>query len=203
VILAYVFVFLILVALLAGRDLGALGKVSYRGGWKLAAVVASLFVLQVLTVIYVPGQNVLQITLLILSQVALILVFLLNRHVPGARLFALGIILNTTVMVANGGWMPVTPDTDRFVHPERIIASETRPAASKNIVLLRTDTKLWILSDIIRVSLPWRRYAVSVGDLLLIVGAAQFIFQTTSAKRENALGDPSDLTESPQHTRHR
>lgn len=115
-------------------------------------------------------------TNLILSQLALLIPFLLNRHVPGAKLFALGLVLNTTVMVANGGWMPLTPETYHFVHPERTVEVQTKPAHSKNIILLRSQTRLWFLSDIIQVRLPWRRTALSIGDLILIVGMAQLIF---------------------------
>lgn len=184
-LLAYAVVFLIILALLLRRDLSAIGRISYRGGWKLAAIVASLFVLQAVMVLYVPGQTVFQMALLNLSQIALLFLFLLNRHLPGAKLFALGIILNTTVMLANGGWMPVTPETQHFVHPDQSVEVQARPSSSKNIVLPRTESKLWVLSDIIRVTLPWRRNAVSIGDLLLILGAAQFIFQTTSPKNDS------------------
>jgi hypothetical protein len=177
VILAYAIILLIILALLLRRDLSALGRIPYRGGWKTAAAVAGLFMLQATLIIYVPGQSVWQMTLLILSQLALVFLLLLNHHVPGARVFALGIILNTAVMVANGGWMPVTPETQQFVHPDRPVAVYAKPPNSKNIVLPRSETRLWILSDIVRVTLPWRQNAISIGDLLLIVGAALFIFQ--------------------------
>jgi hypothetical protein len=177
VIIAYAIILLIILALLLRRDLSALGRISYRGGWKVAAVVVGLFVLQAALIVYVPGQTIWQMVLLILSQLALIFLLLLNHHVLGTKLFALGIILNTTVMVANGGWMPVTPETQQFVHPDRPVEVYTKPPSSKNIVLPRSEIKLWLLSDIIRVTLPWRRNAISIGDLLLIVGAAQFIFQ--------------------------
>jgi hypothetical protein len=166
VILAYAIILLIILALLLRRDLSALGRMPYRGGWQVAAAVIGLFVLQAALIVYVSGQSTWQMVLL-----------LLNHHVPGANVFALGIILNTTVMVANGGWMPVTPETQRFVHPDRPVEVGAKPPSSKNIVLLRSETKLWFLSDIIRVTLPWRRNAISIGDVLLIVGAALFIFQ--------------------------
>jgi hypothetical protein len=177
VILAYAIILLIILALLLRRDLSALGRMPYRGGWQVAAAVIGLFVLQAALIVYVSGQSTWQMVLLILSQIVLILLLLLNHHVPGANVFALGIILNTTVMVANGGWMPVTPETQRFVHPDRPVEVGAKPPSSKNIVLLRSETKLWFLSDIIRVTLPWRRNAISIGDVLLIVGAALFIFQ--------------------------
>ena len=176
-ILAYAIILLIILALLLRRDLSALGRMPYRGGWKVAAAVVSLFMLQAALIVYVPGQSTWQMVLLILSQIVLILLLLLNHHVPGANVFALGIILNTTVMVANGGWMPVTPETQRFVHPNRPVEVYAKPPSSKNIVLPRSETRLWFLSDIIRVTLPWRRNAISIGDVLLIVGAALFIFQ--------------------------
>jgi hypothetical protein len=187
VVLADAIIFLLILALLLRRDLSAVGRISYRGGWKFAAVVAGLFVLQAMTVLYVPGQTVLQIALLILSQIALVFLLLLNRHVPGAKLFVLGIMLNIAVMVANGGWMPVTPEIHNFVHPDRPVELQARQVNSKDVILPRTETNLWILSDIIPVTLPWRRNAVSIGDVLLILGAAQFIFQATS-KQKNLVG---------------
>jgi len=132
----------------------------------------------------------LQMVLLILSQMALVLLLLINHHLPGVKIFALGIALNVAVMVANGGWMPVTPDTYRFVHPERTIAIESRPPSSKNIILPRSETNLWILSDIIPLTLPGRRTAISIGDVLLVVGVAQFIFQTTSKETQRTPVSP-------------
>jgi hypothetical protein len=192
-VLAYAVIFLIILALVLRRDLSAIGRIPYRGGWKLTAVVAGLFGLQAVLVLYVPGQTTLQKTTLILSQIALIFIVLLNHHVPGAKLFALGIILNTTVMLANGGWMPVTPETYRFIHPERTVEAQARPPGSKGIVLPRAETRLWVLSDVIRVSLPWRRTAMSAGDLLLILGAAQLIFGSTSRGEKALYGGTTEI----------
>jgi hypothetical protein len=201
VVLADAIIFLLILALLLRRDLSAVGRISYRGGWKFAAVVAGLFVLQAVTVLYVPGQTVFQVALLMLSQVALVLLLLLNRHVPGAKLFALGITLNIAVMMANGGWMPVTPEIHNFVHPDRPVELQARQVNSKDIILPRTEINLWILSDIIPVTLPWRRNAVSIGDVLLILGAAQFVFQTTS--KQKVRGEQPDLRESQAATKQR
>jgi hypothetical protein len=187
VILAYAIIVLIVLALLLRRDLSLIGQLSYRGGWKFITVVVGLFVLQAALVLYTPGQTTLQMVTLNGSQVALMILFLLNHHLPGAKLFALGIALNVLVMLANGGWMPVTPETYHFVRPDRPVVEQTRPGNSKNIILPQSETNLWILSDIIRVSLPWRRNAMSLGDALLIVGVAQFIFQVTSKQKDKWL----------------
>lgn len=186
-ILAYAIILLIILAILFRRDLSALGQISYRGGRIFVIGVIGLFFWQAVLVIYAPGQTIWQMVILNLSQIGLIILFLLNRHVPGAKLFALGVALNTLVMLANGGWMPVTPETARFVHPDRLNIERTRPATSKNIILSRSETNLWILSDIIRVTLPWRRNAISIGDVFLIVAVAQFIFQATAKKKDKLL----------------
>jgi hypothetical protein len=185
-VLTYAIILLVLLALLLRRDLSAIGRIAFRGSWWLVIIVISLFALQATLVLYLPGQSSWQMVLLIASQFALLGVVLLNHFVPGAKLFALGIALNLLVMVANGGWMPVTPETYQFVHPERIVTLYTKPASSKNIILPRAETKLWYLSDVIRLPLPGRRTAVSLGDVLLIGGVAQLIMQTTSKKKELA-----------------
>lgn len=185
-ILTYAIILLILLALLLRRDLNVLGQLAYRGNWKLAIVVFGLFALQWSTVIFAVQRNLLHMLLLILSHLALIFVFFLNRHIPGAKLFALGIILNTLVMAANGGWMPVTPEMEQFVHPTHNTQTYTAPPKSKNIVLPRSETNLWILSDNIPVTLPWRNNAISIGDVLLVAGVAQFLFQGTAKKQEHS-----------------
>lgn len=187
-ILAYAIIFLVILALLLRCDLSALGQISYRGGWITMVLIIGLFFLQAALVIYVPGQSLWQIIVLNASQITLVLLFLLNHHVPGAKLFALGIALNALVMLANGGWMPLTPEMSHFVHPDRpVVEQQTRPSNSKNILLPRSETNLWILADIIPITLPWRRTAVSPGDILLVVGVAQLIFQATARKKDKLL----------------
>ncbi len=179
---------LILVALAGVRSLvlkrnlmTPIGQRPYRGGWKLVVSIGTLFVLQAALVVYAPGQTVLQMLVMISTHLGFLALLLLNRHIPGVKLVILGGVLNIIVVLVNGGWMPVSPETAHFVHPERPPAEVgVRPPGSKNIVLLKEDTNLWILSDIIRIIVPWRRAAVSIGDVLLVAGIAQFIFQVKS-----------------------
>lgn len=182
-VVAEAVVFWIVVALLLRRDLSAVARYRFRGGWTLCVLVACLFAVQALVVLYVPGQTVLQVAALILSQMALLGLVVLNRHLPGAILFTLGIVLNNIVMVANGGWMPITPEIYHFIHPDRVIDAQARPPSSKGILLPKSDTSLWVLSDIVPIVLPWRRTAVSVGDLLLIASVGQFILHATARRR--------------------
>lgn len=182
-VIAEAVIFLIVVAVLLRRDWGALAQLRFRGGWKLTLVVVGLFAAQALIILYAPGQSAFQVVTLTLSQGALLALIALNHHVPGAALFSLGIVLNLAVMLANGGWMPITPEMYHFVHPERVVEVQSRAPDSKGIILPREQTNLWVLSDIVPVTLPWRRTAVSIGDLLLIAGAAQFIFQGSAKRR--------------------
>lgn len=186
--------FLVILALILRRDLSALARLPYRGGWKLSVGVMGLFAAQAVLVIYTPRQTVFQLAFLILSQFALLLLLLLNHHLPGAKLFALGIILNTIVITANGGWMPVTPEIYHFVNPSQKVEVYTKPVKSKNIILPRSETKLWLLSDIIPVLLPWDRSALSLGDLFLILGAAQFIFRINIKKEEEGMATPKGVS---------
>lgn len=186
-ILSYVIVLLVVLALLLGRDLSAIGRLSFRGGKKLIILVVGLYILQAVSVVYASGQALFQMMILILSQLALAFLVFLNRHLPGAKLFLLGLVLNLVVMMANGGWMPVTQSTYQYVHPGKTTEIGVRPPLSKNIVLAREETNFWILSDIIPVPLPWRSWAVSVGDILLIIGVTFFIFKTTSTKGKHFL----------------
>lgn len=190
-ILAYAIIILVILAALLRRDLSAIGRVEFKGGWKLFGLIVGLFILQAGLVIYVPGQSLLQVIILNLSQIALVLLLLLNHRVPGVKIFALGIALNVVVMLANGGWMPITPETYQFSHPNRPVVEQTRPNNSKNIVLPQAETQLWFLSDVIRLTLPWRQTVMSIGDVLLIVGAAQFIFQVTAKKKAALVTNPS------------
>ncbi|MCL5074178.1 MAG: DUF5317 domain-containing protein [Chloroflexi bacterium] len=108
------------------------------------------------------------------SSVLLLLVLWRNRHLGGMGLIALGLGLNLAVMLANGGFMPITPEVvTQIGHLERVYPSEVGllVGGSKGIVLLREQTRLWFLSDILILS----SRAYSPGDLILWVGLFVFL----------------------------
>ncbi len=179
-ILAYAILVLFVAALVFRPDFARISQVQVRGGGRLATIVAGLFVVQWALAITQTGRTMLPMLLLLLSHTAAILLVWLNRHLPGARLFALGLALNTVVMAANGGWMPVTPEIAHYVKGG---AAVPLVALGKNIILPQANTHLWLLSDIIPVALPWRRWALSPGDVLLVVAAAQFLFRAAPPLR--------------------
>jgi hypothetical protein len=85
-----------------------------------------------------------------------------------------GLVLNLLVIAANGGWMPISPETASHLPGAGVLdaASLGTRFGQKDILLSTEDTRLAILSD--RFLLPgWFHYAVafSLGDMLVAGGA--------------------------------
>ena len=159
-------------ALLTGGHLLGLSRVSFKLGWlafvALAIQVASVYVTQPA---WLPGA------LLVLSYALLGTVALANVRTPGMALIALGLAANMAVIAANGGYMPVAPETVSLAGLEQLVsATETghKIFGSKDIVLPYSDTRLWILSDIMVTRWP-SATIFSLGDVMLAAGAFWFI----------------------------
>ena len=135
------------------------------------------FLPQYLT-IYLPltreqTANWLAAACLLLSQSLLLGFALLNWRIPGMSILIAGIVLNLGVMAANGGFMPISPQTaGRLVSGEIL---QDIPIGSrfgtKDILLNPQETRLEWLAD--RFLTPvWFRYraAFSFGDIFIATG---------------------------------
>lgn len=94
-----------------------------------------------------------------------------NRRVPGFGLLGLGLLLNLAVIAANGGLMPISPETLAVVHGEQAAVVDSRAFGSKSIVLPAEGTRLEWLAD--RFTVPDRlpiQFAFSLGDVCLAAG---------------------------------
>jgi len=93
----------------------------------------------------------------------------LNRHLPGIRWIAFGLVLNCVVIVLNGGYMPVSATAREFAGLPAVTGREM------NVIPLTDATILPWLSDVLPLPsfLPFAN-VFSIGDVLIAVGAVLF-----------------------------
>lgn len=115
--------------------------------------------------------------ILLVSNLALLVMVWINRRVPGMCWLGLGLLLNLTVMLANGGYMPIAPDTLERIGGQAMAAAPagTRLLGYKDIVLPREQTCLGVLSDVLVLPPPLAANAFSPGDVLIVVGLFLFV----------------------------
>ncbi len=107
--------------------------------------------------------------LFIVSFLGLFVFFALNLKLPWIWLISIGVALNFVVITANGGYMPVdlTLIGQASLTPEAL--GHARPITEATI--------LSFLGDVIpvRIGIPGFNGLISVGDIVLALGAALFI----------------------------
>ncbi len=125
---------------------------------------------------------------LVVSQVALFLFAWANRTRPAFWLLGIGLLLNLVVIVANGGLMPITPETVAHLvkaEPGLLWQVGERLGSSKDIVLNAEATRLWFLSDRF-ILLPeglGYQVAFSLGDVLIAIGAFWLLFKPNDGRQ--------------------
>lgn len=111
--------------------------------------------------------------LLTASQFLLLGFAWLNRKLPGMKILLLGAALNFTVMAANGGFMPISPQTASRLVPQEVL-QDIPPGerfGTKDILLRPEETRFEWLAD--RFLPPvWSPYQVafSLGDVFIALG---------------------------------
>ncbi|MBI5840716.1 MAG: DUF5317 domain-containing protein [Chloroflexi bacterium] len=131
-----------------------------------------------LIIIYLPLVRVctpdwLAAASLLASQVLLLGFAFLNRRLPGMSILLLGSLLNLVVIAANGGFMPISPQTAGRLVPKELLLDISTGArfGTKDILLHPQETRLEWLAD--RFLPPaWFPYQVafSLGDVFLAIG---------------------------------
>ncbi len=111
---------------------------------------------------------------LLLSQALLLIFGWLNHRLAGMWALALGLALNLMVIAANGGFMPISPETASRLVPASVVQSieaGSRFGEGKDILLLPEDTHLPCLSDrfLPPEGFPYQ-VAFSAGDILIAGG---------------------------------
>ena len=112
---------------------------------------------------------------LYLASFLLLLAFVWrNRRIPGILIVGIGVICNLLVILLNGGFMPITPETLVEINPGSTVEQwpvGTHYGYSKDVIELQHATRFWALSDTLVVPPPLPRpTAFSVGDLVIAAG---------------------------------
>lgn len=130
-------------------------------------------------------------SLLFLASFSLLLLFCaLNWRYLGARLLLVGFLLNFVVVLANGGFMPISQEAVARLHPGTTTAdwpAGTLRQGSKDIVLPADEIRLRFLSDAIVVPPPFPLpTAFSAGDLVILAGFAVLFWQALMPSSNDA-----------------
>jgi hypothetical protein len=120
---------------------------------------------------------------LVVSLILFLVFAWLNRHLPGMPILIVGLLLNFVVIVANGGWMPISPQTANLLAGKDILQLMNLGSrfGEKDILLLTRNTHFEFLAD--RFLLPaWLPYktAFSLGDILIGLGAFWLLAKPTT-----------------------
>jgi hypothetical protein len=111
----------------------------------------------------------------------------LNRHLPGIPILLVGLMLNLIVIVANGGWMPISPETASHLVGNTVAQTFALGSrlGQKDILLASQNMRLAFLAD--RFLLPsWFPYkaAFSLGDVFIAVGILWLLAKPASMQKE-------------------
>jgi hypothetical protein len=165
---------------------------AYQAPMPRAVWLAFVAILPQLAIAYLPGTRSLFPDWLAATGLSLSLILFagfawLNRGLPGMPILITGLLLNLIVIAANGGWMPISPQTASHLnHADGLQLSQLGSRfGGKGILLAPQSTHLEFLAD--RFLLPaWSPYqaAFSLGDVLIGIGAF-WLFARPAFKIEN------------------
>lgn len=110
--------------------------------------------------------------LYVASTTVVFVALALNVHLPGFWVITIGALANLAVVVANGGYMPASPDALIAVTG----APFPPPMDFSNSIVAGPNTRLYFLADIFALPRPFPFANVfSIGDVLIGLGGAWFI----------------------------
>lgn len=112
----------------------------------------------------------------VVSYLPLLIFVYLNRGYKELILIGIGILCNLVVILANGGFMPVSPFALRQAGHADFAEYLEEVHTSGNVILMGDNTRLNFLGDILFLP-PWMPFATafSIGDLLLGAGLLAFL----------------------------
>ncbi|MGF7237689.1 MAG: DUF5317 domain-containing protein [Frankia sp.] len=151
----------VVTGLLRGGSLGALGRVRVFRPWLLVAAIAALVIGRVVDGTFAAGW--------VAATVLLALFAATNTRLPGLGLVLVGVALNTAVIVANGGQMPVSMSA-----ADRAGVSAHSVVTSPRLEPADAGTVLRPVGDVIPLAVPHVQRVISGGDVLVAAGIGLF-----------------------------
>jgi hypothetical protein len=117
--------------------------------------------------------------LLVASFGILLLTVLINWRLPGMIWLACGVALNLVVILANGGWMPITHDlavqSGLLKDPTSLLPGQ-RAWATKDVLRAPDEIRLHWLADLFMIpQVGVFSIVFSVGDALMMLGLFQLV----------------------------
>jgi DHA3 family macrolide efflux protein-like MFS transporter len=178
----------LVLGLVAGGTLANLATIRLRSTRLLLAAVVVRYGTEALLTAGVPAVEMLRLPLLASAFAFLLVALWTNRNYPGISLAFVGILSNATVIVVNGGFMPIW-------EPSLLVAGfqPTEISTAIHTILPPVLDASFLLhlgpfADVIPIPLPFIQNVASVGDTFLAAGLAFFLFAAV-------VRVPQDLTE--------
>lgn len=169
----------VLIGILRGGNLRNFSNLRLRGLWW--ALVAFALQLALLLTPLGPLLGPAVAPLHTLTYALLLIPIVLNFHVPGMRLIAVGLALNVVAIVANGGFMPISADALRSMRAEGELVVLEERGWSRKSVLATESSRLLFLSDWVPV--PVVRRLVSPGDLVVALGGLVLVMGVMGSRQ--------------------
>jgi len=169
--------------LLAGGRIINLADVRLRLVWLLFLGLVIRYATQFAIEAGVPFVDQLRLPLFFSGLVLLLIALWANREQPGLPLAFVGILLNATAIVTNGGYMPVwepsivaagLSPTELGTAFHRIVGTAAAGGIPPDFL-----SQAGPLGDLIPIPIPFLRNVASIGDLLLTAGLGFFLFAVT------------------------
>jgi len=131
---------------------------------------------------------------LVCSQLILLLFVVLNLHLPGMALLALGFACNLAVIFANGGFMPLPVEAaTRLVDQSvfnRLTVGERISSTSKDVLLPESQIVFsWLADRFVPPQFIPYRFAFSLGDVCIAAGAFWLLVDKRSTVSTTDSGD--------------
>ncbi|MFQ5472489.1 MAG: DUF5317 family protein [Dehalococcoidia bacterium] len=154
--------------------------------------------LQVIAISAPLGDDIPRRVLLLLSYIVLIGFVTVNLRRIGISIMGIGLLLNFLAIAANGGLMPVTPETlAQGGFPDHVSVGEWVPG-SKDVLLLREDVRLWSLGDRFVLDEFPRTLAYSLGDVIILAGLVIFLGEMLLPRISRAKAPAAEHGSTPQ-----